>query len=237
MDADRVLRGHIQAALQPLWRVPPTSAAILTSQVKNLQFSRHLWSMQAPLGSCSLQGTRFLLGLQQPHRAVHRTSQRSKYVDRKRVMELGWTTSGITLLRRWHEVHLRGLRPCVKALAPMGEGDWPGQKGLKPLDWRCTRPGKRSALIYQVARAWALSCSSIFRAVPATFTPSSTGMGRSLHRISRPITREITYSDYSIFVAEVACNGRCFRTTWQDTERTDPCAEATHEKVSRLAVP
>ena len=218
MDADRVLR---ESAFKQLYsrfgEFRNTSAAILTSQVKNLQFfsssRKYASSLEAALAENEIPVEVYNNLID----AVHQNFPAFyKYVDlRKRVM-------GLDELHFWDvytplvddvDMKFTYEEACdliVKALAPMGE-EYVSlvKKGLESrwVDVYET-PGKRSG-----------ACSAGGKGMNPVMLLNFQGglddvytliheMGHSLHTYFSSHNQEITYSDYSIFVAEVAstCN-------------------------------
>ena len=218
MDADRVLR---ESAFKQLYsrfgEFRNTSAAILTSQVKNLQFfsssRKYASSLEAALAENEIPVEVYNNLID----AVHQNFPAFyKYVDlRKRVM-------GLDELHFWDvytplvddvDMKFTYEEACdliVKALAPMGE-EYVGlvKKGLEShwVDVYET-PGKRSG-------AYSAGGKGINPVMLLNFQGGLDDvytliheMGHSLHTYFSSHNQEITYSDYSIFVAEVAstCN-------------------------------
>ena len=218
MDADRVLR---ESAFKQLYsrfgEFRNTSAAILTSQVKNLQFfsssRKYASSLEAALAENEIPVEVYnnLIG------AVHQNfSAFYKYVDlRKRVM-------GLDELHFWDvytplvddvDMKFTYEEACdliVKALAPMGE-EYVGlvKKGLESrwVDVYETQ-GKRSGAYSAGGKGMNPVMLLNFQGGLDDVYTLIHEMGHSLHTYFSSHNQEITYSDYSIFVAEVAstCN-------------------------------
>ena len=218
MDADRVLR---ESAFKQLYsrfgEFRNTSAAILTSQVKNLQFfsssRKYASSLEAALAENEIPVEVYnnLIG------AVHQNFPAFyKYVDlRKRVM-------GLDELHFWDvytplvddvDMKFTYEEACdliVKALAPMGE-EYVGlvKKGLESrwVDVYET-PGKRSGAYSAGGKGMNPVMLLNFQGGLDDVYTLIHEMGHSLHTYFSSHNQEITYSDYSIFVAEVAstCN-------------------------------
>ena len=218
MDADRVLR---ESAFKQLYsrfgEFRNTSAAILTSQVKNLQFfsssRKYASSLEAALAENEIPVEVYnnLIG------AVHQNfSAFYKYVDlRKRVM-------GLDELHFWDvytplvddvDMKFTYEEACdliVKALAPMGE-EYVNlvKKGLESrwVDVYET-PGKRSGAYSAGGKGMNPVMLLNFQGGLDDVYTLIHEMGHSLHTYFSSHNQEITYSDYSIFVAEVAstCN-------------------------------
>lgn len=218
MDADRVLR---ESAFKQLYsrfgEFRNTSAAILTSQVKNLQFfsssRKYASSLEAALAENEIPVEVYnnLIG------AVHQNFPAFyKYVDlRKRVM-------GLDELHFWDvytplvddvDMQFTYEEACdliVKALAPMGE-EYVGlvKKGLESrwVDVYET-PGKRSGAYSAGGKGMNPVMLLNFQGGLDDVYTLIHEMGHSLHTYFSSHNQEITYSDYSIFVAEVAstCN-------------------------------
>ena len=218
MDADRVLR---ESAFKQLYsrfgEFRNTSAAILTSQVKNLQFfsssRKYASSLEAALAENEIPVEVYnnLIG------AVHQNFPAFyKYVDlRKRVM-------GLDELHFWDvytplvddvDMKFTYEEACdliVKALAPMGE-EYVNlvKKGLESrwVDVYET-PGKRSGAYSAGGKGMNPVMLLNFQGGLDDVYTLIHEMGHSLHTYFSSHNQEITYSDYSIFVAEVAstCN-------------------------------
>ena len=218
MDADRVLR---ESAFKQLYsrfgEFRNTSAAILTSQVKNLQFfsssRKYASSLEAALAENEIPVEVYnnLIG------AVHQNFPAFyKYVDlRKRVM-------GLDELHFWDvytplvddvDMKFTYEEACdliVKALAPMGE-EYVSlvKKGLESrwVDVYET-PGKRSGAYSAGGKGMNPVMLLNFQGGLDDVYTLIHEMGHSLHTYFSSHNQEITYSDYSIFVAEVAstCN-------------------------------
>ena len=218
MDADRVLR---ESAFKQLYsrfgEFRNTSAAILTSQVKNLQFfsssRKYTSSLEAALAENEIPVEVYNNLID----AVHQNfSAFYKYVDlRKRVM-------GLDELHFWDvytplvddvDMKFTYEEACdliVKALAPMGE-KYVGlvKKGLESrwVDVYET-PGKRSGAYSAGGKGMNPVMLLNFQGGLDDVYTLIHEMGHSLHTYFSSHNQEITYSDYSIFVAEVAstCN-------------------------------
>lgn len=218
MDADRVLR---ESAFKQLYsrfgEFRNTSAAILTSQVKNLQFfsssRKYASSLEAALAENEIPVEVYNNLID----AVHQNFPAFyKYVDlRKRVM-------GLDELHFWDvytplvddvEMKFTYEEACdliVKALAPMGE-EYVGlvKKGLESrwVDVYET-PGKRSGAYSAGGKGMNPVMLLNFQGGLDDVYTLIHEMGHSLHTYFSSHNQEITYSDYSIFVAEVAstCN-------------------------------
>ena len=218
MDADRVLR---ESAFKQLYsrfgEFRNTSAAILTSQVKNLQFfsssRRYASSLEAALAENEIPVEVYNNLID----AVHQNFPAFyKYVDlRKRVM-------GLDELHFWDvytplvddvDMKFTYEEACdliVKALAPMGE-EYVGlvKKGLESrwVDVYET-PGKRSGAYSAGGKGMNPVMLLNFQGGLDDVYTLIHEMGHSLHTYFSSHNQEITYSDYSIFVAEVAstCN-------------------------------
>lgn len=218
MNGDRVLR---ESAFKQLYsrfgEFRNTSAAILTSQVKNLQFfsssRKYASSLEAALAEneISVEVYNNLID------AVHQNFPAFyKYVDlRKRVM-------GLDELHFWDvytplvddvDMKFTYEEACdliVKALAPMGE-EYVGlvKKGLESrwVDVYET-PGKRSGAYSAGGKGMNPVMLLNFQGGLDDVYTLIHEMGHSLHTYFSSYNQEITYSDYSIFVAEVAstCN-------------------------------
>ena len=218
MDADRVLR---ESAFKQLYsrfgEFRNTSAAILTSQVKNLQFfsssRKYASSLEAALAENEIPVEVYNNLID----AVHQNFPAFyKYVDlRKRVM-------GLDKLHFWDvytplvddvDMKFTYEEACdliVKALAPMGE-KYVGlvKKGLESrwVDVYET-PGKRSGAYSAGGKGMNPVMLLNFQGGLDDVYTLIHEMGHSLHTYFSSHNQEITYSDYSIFVAEVAstCN-------------------------------
>ena len=218
MDADRVLR---ESAFKQLYsrfgEFRNTSAAILTSQVKNLQFfsssRKYASSLEAALAENEIPVKVYNNLID----AVHQNFPAFyKYVDlRKRVM-------GLDELHFWDvytplvddvDMKFTYEEACdliVKALAPMGE-EYVGlvKKGLESrwVDVYET-PGKRSGAYSAGGKGMNPVMLLNFQGGLDDVYTLIHEMGHSLHTYFSSHNQEITYSDYSIFVAEVAstCN-------------------------------
>ena len=218
MDADRVLR---ESAFKQLYsrfgEFRNTSAAILTSQVKNLQFfsssRKYASSLEAALAENEIPVEVYNNLID----AVHQNFPAFyKYVDlRKRVM-------GLDELHFWDvytplvddvDMKFTYEEACdliVKALAPMGE-EYVDlvKKGLESrwVDVYET-PGKRSGAYSAGGKGMNPVMLLNFQGGLDDVYTLIHEMGHSLHTYFSSHNQEITYSDYSIFVAEVAstCN-------------------------------
>ena len=218
MDADRVLR---ESAFKQLYsrfgEFRNTSAAILTSQVKNLQFfsssRKYASSLEAALAENEIPVEVYNNLID----AVHQNFPAFyKYVDlRKRVM-------GLDELHFWDvytplvddvDMKFTYEEACdliVKALAPMGE-EYVSlvKKGLESrwVDVYET-PGKRSGAYSAGGKGMNPVMLLNFQGGLDDVYTLIHEMGHSLHTYHSSHNQEITYSDYSIFVAEVAstCN-------------------------------
>ena len=218
MDADRVLR---ESAFKQLYsrfgEFRNTSAAILTSQVKNLQFfsssRKYASSLEAALAENEIPVEVYNNLID----AVHQNFPAFyKYVDlRKRVM-------GLDELHFWDvytplvdDVDMKftyeeACNLIVKALAPMGE-EYVSlvKKGLESrwVDVYET-PGKRSGAYSAGGKGMNPVMLLNFQGGLDDVYTLIHEMGHSLHTYFSSHNQEITYSDYSIFVAEVAstCN-------------------------------
>ena len=218
MDGDRVLR---ESAFKQLYsrfgEFRNTSAAILTSQVKNLQFfsssRKYASSLEAALAENEIPVEVYNNLID----AVHQNFPAFyKYVDlRKRVM-------GLDELHFWDvytplvddvDMKFTYEEACdliVKALAPMGE-KYVGlvKKGLESrwVDVYET-PGKRSGAYSAGGKGMNPVMLLNFQGGLDDVYTLIHEMGHSLHTYFSSHNQEITYSDYSIFVAEVAstCN-------------------------------
>ena len=218
MDADRVLR---ESAFKQLYsrfgEFRNTSAAILTSQVKSLQFfsssRKYVSSLEAALAENEIPVEVYNNLID----AVHQNFPAFyKYVDlRKRVM-------GLDELHFWDvytplvddvDMKFTYEEACdliVKALAPMGE-EYVNlvKKGLESrwVDVYET-PGKRSGAYSAGGKGMNPVMLLNFQGGLDDVYTLIHEMGHSLHTYFSSHNQEITYSDYSIFVAEVAstCN-------------------------------
>ncbi len=218
MDADRVLR---ESAFKQLYsrfgEFRNTSAAILTSQVKSLQFfsssRKYVSSLEAALAENEIPVEVYNNLID----AVHQNFPAFyKYVDlRKRVM-------GLDELHFWDvytplvddvDMKFTYEEACdliVKALAPMGE-EYVSlvKKGLESrwVDVYET-PGKRSGAYTAGGKGMNPVMLLNFQGGLDDVYTLIHEMGHSLHTYFSSHNQEITYSDYSIFVAEVAstCN-------------------------------
>ena len=218
MDADRVLR---ESAFKQLYsrfgEFRNTSAAILTSQVKNLQFfsssRKYASSLEAALAENEIPVEVYNNLID----AVHQNFPAFyKYVDlRKRVM-------GLDELHFWDvytplvddvDMKFTYEEACdliVKALAPMGE-EYVNlvKKGLESR-WADVyeTPGKRSGAYSAGGKGMNPVMLLNFQGGLDDVYTLIHEMGHSLHTYFSSHNQEITYSDYSIFVAEVAstCN-------------------------------
>ena len=218
MDGDRVLR---ESAFKQLYsrfgEFRNTSAAILTSQVKNLQFfsssRKYASSLEAALAENEIPVEVYNNLID----AVHQNFPAFyKYVDlRKRVM-------GLDELHFWDvytplvddvDMKFTYEEACdliVKALAPMGE-EYVNlvKKGLESrwVDVYET-PGKRSGAYSAGGKGMNPVMLLNFQGGLDDVYTLIHEMGHSLHTYHSSHNQEITYSDYSIFVAEVAstCN-------------------------------
>ena len=218
MDADRVLR---ESAFKQLYsrfgEFRNTSAAILTSQVKNLQFfsssRKYASSLEAALAENEIPVEVYNNLID----AVHQNFPAFyKYVDlRKRVMGLDelyfWDV--YTPLVDDVDMKFTYEEACdliVKALAPMGE-EYVNlvKKGLESrwVDVYET-PGKRSGAYSAGGKGMNPVMLLNFQGGLDDVYTLIHEMGHSLHTYFSSHNQEITYSDYSIFVAEVAstCN-------------------------------
>ena len=218
MNGDRVLR---ESAFKQLYsrfgEFRNTSAAILTSQVKNLQFfsssRKYASSLEAALAENEIPVEVYNNLID----AVHQNFPAFyKYVDlRKRVM-------GLDELHFWDvytplvddvDMKFTYEEACdliVKALAPMGE-EYVSlvKKGLESrwVDVYET-PGKRSGAYSAGGKGMNPVMLLNFQGGLDDVYTLIHEMGHSLHTYFSSHNQEITYSDYSIFVAEVAstCN-------------------------------
>lgn len=218
MDADRVLReSAFKQLYSRLGEFRNTSAAILTSQVKNLQFfsssRKYASSLEAALAENEIPVEVYNNLID----AVHQNFPAFyKYVDlRKRVM-------GLDKLHFWDvytplvddvEMKFTYEEACdliVKALAPMGE-EYVSlvKKGLESrwVDVYET-PGKRSGAYSAGGKGMNPVMLLNFQGGLDDVYTLIHEMGHSLHTYFSSHNQEITYSEYSIFVAEVAstCN-------------------------------
>ena len=218
MDADRVLR---ESAFKQLYsrfgEFRNTSAAILTSQVKNLQFfsssKKYASSLEAALAENEIPVEVYNNLIDVVHQNFPAFY---KYVDlRKRVM-------GLDDLHFWDvytplvddvDMKFTYEEACdliVKALAPMGE-EYVNlvKKGLESrwVDVYET-PGKRSGAYSAGGKGMNPVMLLNFQGGLDDVYTLIHEMGHSLHTYFSSHNQEITYSDYSIFVAEVAstCN-------------------------------
>ena len=218
MDADRALR---ESAFKQLYRrfgeFRNTSAAILTSQVKNLQFfsssRKYASSLEAALAENEIPVEVYNNLID----AVHQNFPAFyKYVDlRKRVM-------GLDKLHFWDvytplvddvDMKFTYEEACdliVKALAPMGE-EYVSlvKKGLESrwVDVYET-PGKRSGAYSAGGKGMNPVMLLNFQGGLDDVYTLIHEMGHSMHTYFSSHNQEVTYSEYSIFVAEVAstCN-------------------------------
>lgn len=218
MDADRVLR---ESAFKQLYsrfgEFRNTSAAILTSQVKNLQFFSSSRKYASSLETALAENEIPVEVYNNLIDAVHQNFPAFyKYVDlRKRVM-------GLDELHFWDvytplvddvDMKFTYEEACdliVKALAPMGE-EYVSlvKKGLESrwVDVYET-PGKRSGAYSAGGKGMNPVMLLNFQGGLDDVYTLIHEMGHSLHTYFSSHNQEITYSDYSIFVAEVAstCN-------------------------------
>lgn len=218
MDADRVLR---ESAFKQLYsrfgEFRNTSAAILTSQVKNLQFFSSSRKYESSLEAALAENEIPVEVYNNLIDAVHQNFPAFyKYVDlRKCVM-------GLDELHFWDvytplvddvDMKFTYEEACdliVKALAPMGE-EYVGlvKKGLESrwVDVYET-PGKRSGAYSAGGKGMNPVMLLNFQGGLDDVYTLIHEMGHSLHTYFSSHNQEITYSDYSIFVAEVAstCN-------------------------------
>lgn len=218
MDADRVLR---ESAFKQLYsrfgEFRNTSAAILTSQVKNLQFfsssRKYASSLEAALAENEIPVEVYNNLID----AVHQNFPAFyKYVDlRKRVMGLDELHFRDVYTPLVDDVDMKFTyeEACdliVKALAPMGE-EYVNlvKKGLESrwVDVYET-PGKRSGAYSAGGKGMNPVMLLNFQGGLDDVYTLIHEMGHSLHTYFSSHNQEITYSDYSIFVAEVAstCN-------------------------------
>lgn len=218
MDADRVLReSAFKQLYSRLGEFRNTSAAILTSQVKNLQFfsssRKYASSLEAALAENEIPVEVYNNLID----AVHQNFPAFyKYVElRKRVM-------GLDKLHFWDvytplvddvDMKFTYEEACdliVKALAPMGE-EYVGlvKKGLESrwVDVYET-PGKRSGAYSAGGKGMNPVMLLNFQGGLDDVYTLIHEMGHSMHTYFSSHNQEITYSEYSIFVAEVAstCN-------------------------------
>lgn len=218
MDADRVLReSAFKQLYSRLGEFRNTSAAILTSQVKNLQFfsssRKYASSLEAALAENEIPVEVYNNLID----AVHQNFPAFyKYVDlRKRVM-------GLDKLHFWDvytplvddvDMKFTYEEACdliVKALAPMGE-EYVSlvKKGLESrwVDVYET-PGKRSGAYSAGGKGMNPVMLLNFQGGLDDVYTLIHEMGHSMHTYFSSHNQEITYSEYSIFVAEVAstCN-------------------------------
>lgn len=218
MNADRVLReSSFKQLYSRFGEFRNTSAAILTSQVKNLQFfsssRKYASSLEAALAENEIPVEVYNNLID----AVHQNFPAFyKYVDlRKRVM-------GLDELHFWDvytplvddvDMKFTYEEACdliVKALAPMGE-EYVNlvKKGLESrwVDVYET-PGKRSGAYSAGGKGMNPVMLLNFQGGLDDVYTLIHEMGHSLHTYFSSHNHEITYSDYSIFVAEVAstCN-------------------------------
>lgn len=218
MDADRALR---ESAFKQLYsrfgEFRNTSAAILTSQVKNLQFfsssRKYASSLEAALAENEIPVEVYNNLID----AVHQNFPAFyKYVDlRKRVI-------GLDKLHFWDvytplvddvDMKFTYEEACdliVKALAPMGE-EYVSlvKKGLESrwVDVYET-PGKRSGAYSAGGKGMNPVMLLNFQGGLDDVYTLIHEMGHSMHTYFSSHNQEVTYSEYSIFVAEVAstCN-------------------------------
>lgn len=237
MDADRVLR---ESAFKQLYRrfgeFRNTSAAILTSQVKNLQFfsssRKYASSLEAALAENEIPVEVYNNLID----AVHQNFPAFyKYVDlRKRVM-------GLDKLHFWDvytplvddvDMKFTYEEACdliVKALAPMGE-EYVNlvKKGLESrwVDVYET-PGKRSGAYSAGGKGMNPVMLLNFQGGLDDVYTLIHEMGHSMHTYFSSHNQEVTYSEYSIFVAEVAstCNEALLSRYLLEHE-TDPARHA-----------
>ena len=218
MNTDRVLReSSFKQLYSRFGEFRNTSAAILTSQVKNLQFfsssRKYASSLEAALAQNEIPVEVYNNLID----AVHQNFPAFyKYVDlRKRVM-------GLDELHFWDvytplvddvDMKFTYEEACdliVKALAPMGE-EYVNlvKKGLESrwVDVYET-PGKRSGAYSAGGKGMNPVMLLNFQGGLDDVYTLIHEMGHSLHTYFSSHNQEITYSDYSIFVAEVAstCN-------------------------------
>ena len=237
MDADRVLR---ESAFKQLYsrfgEFRNTSAAILTSQVKNLQFfsssRKYASSLEAALAENEIPVEVYNNLID----AVHQNFPVFyKYIDlRKRVM-------GLDKLHFWDvytplvddvDMKFTYEEACdliVKALAPMGE-EYVSlvKKGLESrwVDVYET-PGKRSGAYSAGGKGMNPVMLLNFQGGLDDVYTLIHEMGHSMHTYFSSHNQEVTYSEYSIFVAEVAstCNEALLSRYLLEHE-TDPARHA-----------
>ena len=237
MDADRVLR---ESAFKQLYsrfgEFRNTSAAILTSQVKNLQFfsssRKYASSLEAALAENEIPVEVYNNLID----AVHQNFPAFyKYIDlRKRVM-------GLDKLHFWDvytplvddvDMKFTYEEACdliVKALAPMGE-EYVNlvKKGLESrwVDVYET-PGKRSGAYSAGGKGMNPVMLLNFQGGLDDVYTLIHEMGHSMHTYFSSHNQEVTYSEYSIFVAEVAstCNEALLSRYLLEHE-TDPARHA-----------
>lgn len=237
MNADRVLR---ESAFKQLYsrfgEFRNTSAAILTSQVKNLQFfsssRKYASSLEAALAENEIPVEVYNNLID----AVHQNFPAFyKYVDlRKRVM-------GLDELHFWDvytplvddvDMKFTYEEACdliVKALAPMGE-EYVSlvKKGLESrwVDVYET-PGKRSGAYSAGGKGMNPVMLLNFQGGLDDVYTLIHEMGHSMHTYFSSHNQEVTYSEYSIFVAEVAstCNEALLSRYLLEHE-TDPARHA-----------
>lgn len=237
MDADRVLR---ESAFKQLYsrfgEFRNTSAAILTSQVKNLQFfsssRKYASSLEAALAENEIPVEVYNNLID----AVHQNFPAFyKYIDlRKRVM-------GLDELHFWDvytplvddvDMKFTYEEACdliVKALAPMGE-EYVNlvKKGLESrwVDVYET-PGKRSGAYSAGGKGMNPVMLLNFQGGLDDVYTLIHEMGHSMHTYFSSHNQEVTYSEYSIFVAEVAstCNEALLSRYLLEHE-TDPARHA-----------
>lgn len=237
MNADRVLR---ESAFKQLYsrfgEFRNTSAAILTSQVKNLQFfsssRKYASSLEAALAANEIPVEVYNNLID----AVHQNFPAFyKYVDlRKRIM-------GLDELHFWDvytplvddvEMKFTYEEACdliVKALAPMGE-EYVNlvKKGLESrwVDVYET-PGKRSGAYSAGGKGMNPVMLLNFQGGLDDVYTLIHEMGHSMHTYFSSHNQEVTYSEYSIFVAEVAstCNEALLSRYLLEHE-TDPARHA-----------
>lgn len=237
MDADRVLReSAFKQLYSRLGEFRNTSAAILTSQVKNLQFfsssRKYASSLEAALAENEIPVEVYNNLID----AVHQNFPAFyKYVDlRKRVM-------GLDKLHFWDvytplvddvDMKFTYEEACdliVKALAPMGE-EYVNlvKKGLESrwVDVYET-PGKRSGAYSAGGKGMNPVMLLNFQGGLDDVYTLIHEMGHSMHTYFSSHNQEVTYSEYSIFVAEVAstCNEALLSRYLLEHE-TDPARHA-----------
>lgn len=237
MDADRVLReSAFKQLYSRLGEFRNTSAAILTSQVKNLQFfsssRKYASSLEAALAENEIPVEVYNNLID----AVHQNFPAFyKYVDlRKRVM-------GLDELHFWDvytplvddvDMKFTYEEACdliVKALAPMGE-EYVSlvKKGLESrwVDVYET-PGKRSGAYSAGGKGMNPVMLLNFQGGLDDVYTLIHEMGHSMHTYFSSHNQEVTYSEYSIFVAEVAstCNEALLSRYLLEHE-TDPARHA-----------